>query len=381
MADLSGVDLNGANFLGADLNEALLIRANLLGADLRRANLENTIFQDAQRIPEWIIQGLDDEGGFSQERLIETIRDGFKNLHAANLSEANLSEANLSGADLSGADLSGVDLSGADLSGADLRVADLSGAELSGANLREAYLYGAHLERAHLDGAHLERADLRGALLREANLTRAHLRRAHLDGAHLVQTILRQADITGISLYGTARDDWIIDGIKCDYVFWDIEPLFSGKRWELEYRFPKDRDFRPGEFEELYKQLPTFEYYFEHGFTPLDPVIMDQVVQTINERNPNIELKLDSFYSRGQPHAVFTVLHKEAIEETKNQLTTDYERRIAALEGKQEQLMELVSTLINKPQYIGRDYIAISEKAQVNELTTGDSKDETKREE
>jgi len=55
--------------------------------------------------------------------------------------------------------------------------------------------------------------------------------------------------------------------------------------WEDE-RIPKDRDFRPGEFEELYKQLPTFEYYFEGGFTPLDPLIMNQVVTAINERHP-----------------------------------------------------------------------------------------------
>jgi hypothetical protein len=91
-------------------------------------------------------------------------------------------------------------------------------------------------------------------------------------------------------------------------VYWDSE----GKD-----RMPKDRDFQPGEFEALYKQLPTIEYYFERGFTPLDPVIMDHVVQAINERHPEFELKLDSFHSRSPPHVKFTVLHKEYAERIK----------------------------------------------------------------
>ncbi|MBW2644905.1 MAG: pentapeptide repeat-containing protein, partial [Deltaproteobacteria bacterium] len=58
----------------------------------------------------------------------------------------------------------------------------------------------------------------------------ANLRGANLSGA----------DITGCVLYGTARNDWIIDRIKCDYFFSDS---YEGKR------VPKDRNFKPDEFE------------------------------------------------------------------------------------------------------------------------------------
>jgi hypothetical protein len=85
-ANLSGVDLLGADLSGADLSGADLSRANLSGADLSGANLS----------------GAD--------------------LSGANLSGADLLRANLSGADLLRANLSGADLSGADLSGADLWV-------------------------------------------------------------------------------------------------------------------------------------------------------------------------------------------------------------------------------------------------------------------
>jgi len=46
----------------------------------------------------------------------------------------------------------------------------------------------------------------------------------------------------------TARDDWIIEGVECRYIFWDAD----GK-----IRFPKGRDFAPGEFEQIYQMLPT----------------------------------------------------------------------------------------------------------------------------
>ncbi|MDM8522803.1 pentapeptide repeat-containing protein [Desulfococcaceae bacterium HSG8] len=76
-----------------------------------------------------------------------------------------------------------------------------------------------------------------------ANLRGADLRDLRLIGANL-RAILLRANITGARLYCTSRDKWKIDGIKCDYVYWDEEG---------EIREPKDRDFKPGEFEELYK--------------------------------------------------------------------------------------------------------------------------------
>jgi uncharacterized protein YjbI with pentapeptide repeats len=169
--------------------------------------------------------------------------------------------------------------------------------------------------------------------------------KANLRGANLVKIRLNNATLTGVYLYGTGRDDWIIDGIRCDFVCWDDNPYFDEdekeqeQQWKREHRVPRDRDFQPGEFEELYKQLPTFKYVFEHGLTPLDPLIMDQVVQAIHERRPDIELRLDSFHSRGQAHAVFTVLHKDDIEEALRAVTAGYETRLKVLEGQRDQLM------------------------------------------
>lgn len=81
-ADLSEVDLHGANLRGADLSGAYLRGADLRGADLSAAYLRGA------------------------------------NLYGANLGGANLNGAYLCGADLRGADLRGANLSAAYLRGA-----------------------------------------------------------------------------------------------------------------------------------------------------------------------------------------------------------------------------------------------------------------------
>lgn len=238
-----------------------------------------------------------------------------------------------------------IDLLVADLFGAALGLADLHGTDLRGADMRRADLHGADLRGADLRGANLHEANLRGANLRGANLRAAYLGFAQLSHATLADVIL-----TGACLHGTARDDWNIEGILCDYVFWDDNPYDEGEceqeqQWEAEHRVPKDRDFRPGEFEALYKHLPTFEYYFQQGFTPIDAILMDRIVQTIDTRYPEFQLKLVSLDSRGQPHAIFSVQQPEQVETAQSQVTMHYERRILELEVQKTQLMDVVKML------------------------------------
>ena len=363
-ADLTKADLSGASLKEANIEEADFGEANLSGTDFTYANIRGGAnFKNSIGLPEWIEKGLDKNVTYTQQQLIYNIRRRFfKNLKEANLKNANLSGANLANADLSGANLIEADLTEADLEEADLRKANLTEADLSKANLTEADLRGANrlcfLSGADLSGANLSGVDLSGGIydfysakLLGANLSGADLSGANLSGANLSEANLINSNftnviITGVNLYGSARDNWIIDSIKCDYFYNDPK----GK-----IRIPKELNFKKGEFEELYKQLPSFEYIFKNGFTPIDAFIMDQVVQAINEQQPEIELKLDSFHSRGQSRSVFTVLHKHDIEETQKQIAYEYEKKIIVLEGKNEVLKELVLSSMKKPlQHIER---------------------------
>lgn len=283
-------------------------------------------------------------------------------------------EIDLSGTELRKAKLNGVNFCQVNLNGANLREAELFNARFAWASLQDADLYRAFLKKVNCYHADFRRANLRRATIQQANLSGMNLQEANLTDVDFRTSILsradfRQAIITGAKLYATARDDWLIDGILCDYVYWDKKG---------EQCTPHERNFRPGEFEELYKALPTIEYYFEHGFTPLDPLIMDQVVQAVNQQHPEFELRLDSFHSRGQSHAVFTVIHKDHSEAALQQITASYEARLAALEGKQEQLTALFVQLASNPQpqlisqcqqvvITGRDYFEhINDHARVS---------------
>lgn len=323
-ADLSGAnlseaffgtaDLSAANLSEADLSEAFLEEADLTGADLSGAKLSRAILTGAN-LSRAILTGA---------KLVST------DLRGAHICEANLSgaqtwEVNLHGATLDAAFLSATDLSGADLSGAFLRRADLRGASLGAA-----FLKGADLRGANLGGADLEGADL----------TQANLQGANLRGCDLVQAQFPGAKFTGVKLYGTARDDWIIKDVKCKYVYW-------GQHGEG--RSPKDRALEPGEFERLYAALPTIEYIFEKGMSPIDPLIMDRVVQAIRERQPEFDIKIDSVNARGlAPSIKFTVQQEEHKEPALEEVGKGYDERISRLEPEKERLYRLLGQAIDK---------------------------------
>jgi uncharacterized protein YjbI with pentapeptide repeats len=326
-----------------DLCEAPLGRMNLNGVNLSRANLRKA------------------------------------NLIAVSLSNADLSEAILDEAQLNGANLAGANLKRAgfrntklgknpiretlggrpdmwmgyvvtaDLSNTDISDADLEGADLSGANLSNAVLTKASLCRADLNEADLSRTDLRNASLSEADLSEADLREADLRGANLqycqlCRCNLQHARLTGASLYASAREDWNIAGVRCEYIFWDIN---------REHRSPRDRCLGPNEFERLYGSLPTIEYIFQNGMTPIDPLVMDWVVQAIRERNQEYDIKIDSISARGlAPSIKFTVLREEQKEAALAEVTKVFEAKVHELAGRLDEARSFIQLLIDRPNSV-----------------------------
>ncbi len=186
--DLSYINLNGVNLIGAGLNGADLIgtdlrESNLIGADLNGANLIGADLSES-------------------------------NLRRTNLSLANLNGANLSGANLSEADLNGVNLIGANLIGANLSLANLSLANLNEANLTEVDLTGAKLTGAKLTGTNLSEANLKGADLTRANLIGANLSLANLTEVDLIET---KFDDINIKVIENQKDT--VENINGCYVY------------------------------------------------------------------------------------------------------------------------------------------------------------------
>lgn len=275
------------NLSGANLYKADLAHANLRQTDLRKTDLRESKLNEA---------------------------DLFKaDLRNANLRGASAISSDLKSANMSGAHMITADLSRADLKGADMRGVRLDGSDMYEANLQETNLSSANLNRTHLLSANLSKANLRGCNLKGAVLMIAKLGRADLSLANL----------TGAKLYGTQRDDWRIDGIKCDYAYWDG----PGNQ-----RSPADRDYKPGEFELLYSKSPTIEYPFEDGFTPVQIAVMNRVVKVINQKTPGFELRLDSLILRGVPRAIFSVLHPKDRPKALSLIHRHYEERMQQAE-------------------------------------------------
>lgn len=312
-ADLSRANLAGANFYATDLFKADLSNSFITGADFRRANLNRAYLVGS-------------------------------NLSRAYLMGASLNSADLRSAELTDSNLSNVDLKNANLSKANLSKANLFRADLSNANLKNANLNRVNLVRADLFKADLSNADLFGADLRSAKLIESNLIGADLSNINLVEANLFRADISGSHLYGTARNDWNIQGICCDYLFWDKE----GK-----IRTPKERNFKPGEFEQIYASLPTIEYFFENGMTPLDLVVMDRVVESIKKERPELELQIASVNARGMDQSVkLTIKSPEYSDNALELLTVKYETKIKELEGERNRLYGLIELKMDQPDKI-----------------------------
>jgi hypothetical protein len=242
--------------------------------------------------------------------------------------------------DLGGADLSLRDLRGAKLVGADFHEASLLRTILVEADCRSASFWGADLINTILIRADLSKADFYTANLIGAYLIEANHEDANLHYSRLCGSDFTRATLTGVKLYASARDEWVIKDVKCKYVYWD---------WTDRNRSPKDRDLAPGEFERLYQTLPTIEYVFENGMTPMDPLIMDRVVQAVREQSPEFDIKIDSISARGlAPSIKFTVQQEEHKEQALQMVVSGYESRLHRIEAEKDRLYELLGRAIDK---------------------------------
>ncbi|WP_392476193.1 pentapeptide repeat-containing protein [Nostoc sp. C110] len=158
--DLSNIDIQGANLIGANLQGAFLGGANLQGAFLIGANLQEAILYKAN-LQEAILYKANLQEAMLREANLQKVNIIGSHLQGAILYTANRQEAILKEAKLQDAVILGVDT----LRRVLLGVANLQEVLLGVANLQEAFLSGANganLQKADLSGAYLEGADLKG---------------------------------------------------------------------------------------------------------------------------------------------------------------------------------------------------------------------------
>lgn len=162
--NLQNANLSYVELIGADLSYANLKNAVLLDSDLSQASIHNAILTQAK---------------------MDNIM-----LNNADLSFSNLQKASLVGAELNKATLHAVDLS----------EADLSDSELVSSNLDNSNLYQTNLTLANLQNSSICKADMRGIDLSKANLQKAKLDGSVLKGAKLYDANFQETSLTGVFL-------------------------------------------------------------------------------------------------------------------------------------------------------------------------------------
>jgi len=181
--------------------------------------------------------------------------------------------------DFSGANLRRADFSRAELYEADLSEADLRGANFSGADLYKAFLSGANLSDVNLTNAHFLYANLTGAKLRSSDL-----RESILDEVNLNRVDLTGADITGSVFWGVSTSGWKINAIRARYIYF----CQNDEEEKEKYR----RNFHEGQFEALYRSLPTVELAFVEGLNPLSLLTLSLLIERINRQSPEFGVKM-----------------------------------------------------------------------------------------
>lgn len=331
----------------ANLDEYFIDGANLDRVDLRKASIKHARFTNASIVDANLQSSILKGTSFEKTNLSKT-NFSFADLRESIFKRSDLSNTIMCMSDLRESIFNESSLLSADLRRAMLTRASIIQTSLYDANLRRADLQDAvflasHLGWANLSMANISNTDLAEADLINANLSEAIAINANFWCANLVSTNFSGANITGSVIYGTARDEWKIEKIRCDYVFLDSQK---------KKRYPQKGVFGPHEFEKLYKQLPTIEYIFEKGFTCIDPIIMNQVVQNIDERHPEYELKIDSFHSKSKPRAVFTIENEKFANDASSQIKIEYEGKIEALEDRIDIMEKFIKQAVEKPKII-----------------------------
>jgi uncharacterized protein YjbI with pentapeptide repeats len=202
-ADLSGMKLNGIDFLRADLKGAILTEtqlehAHLKNADLTGATLDAANLEHANARSAIFDQVVANKANFE----VSTLRGArFRRaqlsgarFHRAYLRDADLSDAAFTGCWLRFATLNGACCQNTDFSSADLRHASMVETNLKGANLTDVHVFGISAWGVETDAN--TRQDLIVGV--NANEREAPLRTHDLRTAQLLSLMLDAAGVRSV---------------------------------------------------------------------------------------------------------------------------------------------------------------------------------------
>lgn len=165
-------------------------------------------------------------------------------------------------------------------------------------------------QHLNLQGAFLQGADLREVDFTDSSLHSASLRHANLRDVLFIRARITSADLSGADLTGCCIKDWSTNrhtdfsGVICNYIYRDYEADRPTNR------YPKDRDFQVGEFEQLQKEADNSVELVFQGSANL--WALDLTLEQFKLEENNLGLELEGIEKRGDSYIV-KVSYQEGI--------------------------------------------------------------------
>jgi uncharacterized protein YjbI with pentapeptide repeats len=201
--ECEGINLKNANLSGSDLQEADFTLVQLTEANFSCVNLSNSKFSSCD---------LDNV-----------------NLSGANLSHSKMCLCGFSGGNLSNANMLNADFSCSEFVGTNLAHSNLSNSVFSCAEFMNADLQHVNFENADLSDVDLTGADLSYANLTNANLVDAKLTNVNFNGANLSGAKIHELDIHYVSFLGEENLRKMIIVPYIIPAYRDINYIFNSK--------------------------------------------------------------------------------------------------------------------------------------------------------
>jgi|GEM_PF-2315912 len=198
------------------------------------------------------------------------------------------------------------------LVGVHLSQADLRNYDFSAASFDDSDLANVNFTSCDLSGANFYSANMDGVLMLHANAYGGRFRKAILSNANLAGTVFNAADLkgailTGCKIHGIGRTGWEVEGVQCDYVYTD--PLGSE-------RFPKQKDFELGQFENIYKSYPLIDLEFHEKFDALTILMVNYAAIQLNNEDGKFDFQVKEISAYGDiPTIKVSVRKKDQISE------------------------------------------------------------------
>jgi uncharacterized protein YjbI with pentapeptide repeats len=211
----------------------------------------------------------------------------------------------------------------------------------------------------------LEGADLKGVDFRNANLEGSRLANTNFHGANLECACLKMAKAPGANfaqaeLTAACIEGWVINhatclnGVKCRYIFHLKEPLPNTDNYERE---PRQGEFEPGDFEELYKiVLDTVKLIFRGAIdrkalalalTDIKRIHENTEVESV-KNHPNgmltLTLRVPENTNRDDIYLDFQKSYHDAL----RALSKQQERSYRELQATQLEILNLATDLRNE---------------------------------